>query len=240
MRLLWPGLVDMLFPRTCAGCGEGIEERGLHVCWDCRAALAVIGHPLCQTCGEPVHGRVDHSYVCHGCVKHPPRYRQARAAIHYNRVGKRLVTQYKYNQALWIEHYLVDLLEACVGTHFGRDAVDAVCAVPLHPAKQRRRGYNQSLLLAQALAKRIGKPLVGTGSLCRTRATATQTRLTAGQRTSNVRGAFSIRRPRDFAGKAILLVDDVLTTGATVSSCAGVLLEAGATSVDVVTVARGM
>jgi len=240
MLRLWPKLIDMIYPRTCAGCGKSVIDNDPQLCWECRSSLAIISHPFCSVCGEPLHGRVDHDFVCHVCVKRPPRYRRARAALHYNIIGKRLITQFKYNHALWLEGLLVDLLVACVDAHYSVDAFDGICAVPLHPVKLRMRGYNQSLLLARQLSKRIGKPMLGVGNLRRSKATSTQTRLTAGQRITNVSNAFDISRPGEFAGKRILLVDDVLTTGATVSACALEMRNAGADSVDVVTVARGI
>jgi len=236
----WPNLVDMLFPRTCAGCGCAVAEHGLHLCWDCRASLSVISAPFCSRCGEPVHGRVDHTYVCHVCVKRPPHYRQARAAVHYNVMGKKLVTQFKYGNALWLEPLLVDLLESSVRTHFDLEQIDLLCAVPLHPVKRRERGYNQSVLLARDLSRRLGIPVCPSNRLKRTRFTPSQTRLTAGQRLTNVMGAFNVRNEKEWANKRILLIDDVMTTGATVSACAKALLDAGAGCVDVATVARGI
>lgn len=233
-------LLDVIFPRTCAGCGQNSEISDPALCWDCRSQLALISHPFCSVCGEPLHGRIDHEFVCHTCTRHPPGYRRARAALHYNKLGKRLITQFKYHHALWVEDLLVDLLHSCVSAHYLPAEMDGICVVPLHPVKQRMRGYNQSLLLARKLSKRMGKPLLGVGNLRRVRPTSSQTRLTARQRITNVADAFKIKSPREFAGKALLLVDDVLTTGATVSVCARELQLAGAASVDVVTVARGL
>lgn len=240
MFRLWPKFIDMIYPRTCAGCGKSVAHNDPQLCWECRSSLAVISHPFCSICGEPLHGQVDHEFVCHVCTKRPPHFNRARAALHYNILGKRLITQFKYNHALWLEGILVDMLEACVHAHFAADSFDGVCAVPLHPVKQRMRGYNQSILLARQLSKRLARPVLGVGNLRRVKATSTQTRLTARQRITNVSSAFDITRPRDFAGKRILLVDDVLTTGATVSACAYEMRNAGAESIDVVTVARGI
>jgi len=240
MRNGWTSLVDLLFPRTCAGCGMSVMEEGIHLCWDCRRDLAVISAPFCSTCGEPVHGRVDHAYVCHACVKQPMRFDRARAAIHYNALGKKLVTQFKYGHALWLESALVDLLEAGVRNHYGEETYDLLAAVPLHPVKRRERGYNQAALLAARLARRLRVPMSRSRALRRIRMTPSQTRLTAKLRLTNVMGAFEVTRPGEWKGKRVLLVDDVMTTGATVSACAEVIREAGAERVDVITVARGV
>ena len=217
-----------------------MTERGIELCWDCRAGLSVISMPLCDCCGEAVHGRIDHAYVCQTCSTTPPFYRRSRAAVHYNVLGKRLVTQFKYSHALWLERLLVDLLESCVHAHYGGERYDAVCAVPLHAVKRRERGFNQSQLLAKALARRLNLPVVNSRQMKRTRMTPSQTRLTARQRLTNVMGAFEAKPAERWSGKQLLLVDDVMTTGATVSACAKALKDAGAGSVDVVTVARGI
>lgn len=231
---------DVLFPHVCGACGVAVREHDLSLCWDCRSRLQIIAAPFCFRCGEPVHGSIDHDYVCHTCTRRPPLYGRARAAIHYNEVGKGLITQFKYNNALWQETLLAGLLTAAVDAHFPGESFDAVCAVPLHPVKRRERGYNQSLLLATALARHKGWPVRGQRTLRRIRPTPSQTRLTARQRLTNVMGAFDASRPDEWAGKKVLLVDDVMTTGATVGACARVMLDAGAKSVDVLTVARGL
>jgi len=233
-------LLDAVYPRSCPGCGMAMTETGLTLCWDCRVQISVIAMPLCDCCGEAVHGRVDHTFVCHGCTTSPPFYRRSRAAIHYNALGKRLVTQFKYSQALWLEQLLVDLLASCVETHYSDTIHDVICPVPLHPLKRRERGFNQALLLAKALAGRRELPVSTSRFLIRTRMTPSQTRLTARQRLTNVMGAFEADPAGRWAGKKVLLVDDVMTTGATVSACAKALRDAGAEVVDVVTVARGM
>jgi ComF family protein len=215
-------------------------EPGMQLCWDCRSALSVITPPQCLVCGEPVFGRVDHDYTCHVCCRSKPLFHRARAAIHYNVVGKGLITQFKYNNALWLESFLVELLSSCVAIHYDQQTFDAVSAVPLHPVKRRERGYNQSALLAAGLARRLGKPVLGARSLRRIRRTPSQTHLTAKERRTNVWGAFEAGRGNDWKGKRVLLVDDVMTTGATVNACARAILDAGAASVEVVTVARGI
>jgi len=231
--------LEALYPRVCPGCGEALAKQDPDLCWSCRAEVSVIALPVCCWCGEAVFGRVDHAFTCQACTETLPHYRQARAAIHYNPLGKRLVTHFKYNQALWLESILVDFLERCVHTHYPAEAYDRVCAVPLHPVKRRERGYNQAALLARALARRLGVGYAAPRDLIRTKATPSQTRLTARQRVTNVMGAFEASADGRWSGLRVLLVDDVMTTGATVSACARALMLAGAASVDVVTVARG-
>jgi ComF family protein len=128
-------------------------------------------------------------------------------------------------------------MQSAVEAHYNVSEIDLVGYVPLYPARRRERGFNQAQLLARGLAQRLGKPLMRR-CLVRTRSTETQTHLTAAERLTNVRGAFKARWRRWIEGKRVLLVDDVMTTGATVSECARALKKGGAHHVKVVTVAR--
>jgi ComF family protein len=200
--------------------------------------LQVIAAPICARCGNPVEGRIDHVYECFHCTETLPRFDCARSAVRFAGSATSLIHDFKYHHAFWLQEDLADLLQACVVAHFGDQTFDAICAVPLHHVRRRERGFNQAALLAASLARRLQRPL-RLSYLIRVRDTGTQTHLTARDRLTNVKGAFEARRPGRFRGQRLLLVDDVMTTGATVSACAGVLKGAGAASVHVVTLARG-
>jgi len=146
--------------------------------------------------------------------------------------------RFKYSNATHLTADLASLLHACVNIHYTREKFDAVSFVPLHPAKERARTYNQARLLAGHLAGLMGLPLAG-GCLSRIRETGTQTRLNMRARTKNVANAFQADCPEWIEGRNFLLVDDVMTTGATVSEISRELKAAGAGRVCVVTVARG-
>ena len=133
---------------------------------------------------------------------------------------------------------LGSMLAACAAAHFADAGIDAVEGVPLHPRRKRERTYNQSALLAAEVARRLGVPVLE-GGLARVKDTRSQTAMNSAERRANVRGAFAARDPSWIEGRRILLVDDVMTTGATVAECARVLDEAGAACVFVVSVARG-
>lgn len=234
----WGRLLDLLYPRACAGCGGALADDARHVCWDCRAALRVIGSPHCSWCGNPLEGRSDHAYVCYHCTQMQPAFDLARSAVRFEGVAADLIHRFKYGDALWLQDDLAELLEACVAVHYAGHPVDAVCCVPLYHARERHRGYNQARLLAGHLSRSLGKPL-WPRVLARGRPTETQTHLTARDRLSNVKGAFRVRQPARVRGRRLLLVDDVMTTGATTSECARALKEAGVAAVYVVTLARG-
>ena len=238
MAHLWQTFLDLVYPRVCEGCGGPIGPELHHICWDCLAGLTYVADPYCSICGDPVDGRVDHAFVCFNCSQTAPHFDMARSAVRYRGLMKDFLRDFKYNNALWLRRDLVRLLVSCLSVDFDMDRIDAVTFVPLYPTKQRHRSFNQAELLAERLAKCIRKPLLK-GCLRKVSSTSTQTHLTAHERAANVRGAFEARRASRLEGRGLLLVDDVMTTGATVNECARSLKSAGAQSVFVVTVARG-
>ncbi len=234
----WGSLLDLVYPRVCVACGapDPLEER--HLCWDCLSRCAFIQPPFCSRCGDPVPGRVDRGYRCRWCSQHAIHFEQARSAARYDGPAGEAVRALKYRGATWVARDLAGWLFAAASAHYPGVAFDAVCHVPLYPARRRRRQYNQAELLARPLARLLGVPAAPRG-LRRVRPTPTQTRLTASARAANVRGAFKVRAGPWWTDRRLLLVDDVMTTGATVNECARALRAAGAGQVYVLTVARG-
>jgi ComF family protein len=232
-------LLDMLFSRACEGCGAAMGEEAGSICWDCRTRTVPVQVPFCERCGDPVAGMVPGTYECAWCRKTAPSFDWARSAVRYDGLAKQCLRRLKYDAAFWVLDDLVGWLAALWRTcPASVRAADVVAPVPLHARRRRERGYNQSALLAEGLAKRVGVPFRDP-LLKRTHSTDSQTRLTAAQRVHNVRGVFSVPRPGRAQGARIVLVDDVMTTGATANECARTLMAAGAASVMVVTVARG-
>ncbi len=231
-------VLDMLYPRSCIGCGAPAPETFRHVCWDCWSDAARIEPPFCRLCGDPVAGAVDHGFVCYACAADKPFFDGARSAARYAGVVGEALRMLKYEKALWLAPDMAELLQGCLRAEYPDRKFDLVVPVPLHHVRRRDRGYNQSAVLAAELGRRIGCRSMP-GMLRRNRPTTTQTNLTASQRLSNVENAFQSRRANWLAGRRVLLVDDVMTTGATVNACAKALKQGGATSVHVLTVARG-
>jgi len=231
--------LDMLFSRTCEGCGTAMGEEPGCLCWDCLAGIRWVRIPFCERCGDPVPGLVTGPFECAGCRKMKPAFDWARSAVRYDGAAQAALCRLKYNAGMWMLDNLADWLAALWRTcPPGLEAADWITPVPLHVRRRQERGYNQSALLAQALARRIGIRFRH-GILRRRRPTPSQTRLTAAQRLHNVRGVFSVPWPSRVQGARIVLVDDVMTTGATVNECARALRAAGAAAVMVLTVARG-
>ncbi len=238
MRHLWRAFLDLAFPRACAICGRppGLDARQL--CWDCVADLPLITMPFCSVCGDPADGVTESDFVCGWCRDRPPPFERARSAVRFHGAIRDLLHAFKYQAAIHLTPDLSGLLEGCVRAHYGAEVFDAVCCVPLYPARERERGYNQARLLADDLARHRSLPFMPR-LLRRIRSTGTQTRLSAPARAENVRGAFAVADPAWVRGRRLLLVDDVMTTGSTVAECARVLRSAGAWRVFVATIARG-
>jgi ComF family protein len=194
--------------------------------------------PFCDICGDPVAGDIQHDYTCFACARETPSFDRARSAVRYEGAAGQAIRALKYNHSIWVVPDLTELLLACVRAEYSNIEFDWVTSVPLFPTRRRERGFNQSALLGAGLARRLKVPF-REGILRRVRPTVSQTGLTASQRAANVGGAFRVGLFARPAGRRILLVDDVMTTGATVDACARVLKKSGAVSVHVITVARG-
>ncbi len=236
--MLLNALADLLFPRACSGCGGPAHEAAHYFCWDCLAGLDVIRQPFCLLCGDPADGDLEGDYLCSTCLSHPPAFDLARSALRYRGILQNALQDFKYNDATWLRRDLGMFLAACYQVHYSALSIDLLLYVPLFPAKERERSYNQAGLLAHELSAQIDGPPVK-NLLVKLRPTPTQTHLTAGARRANVMDTFVIRKKKNVVGRRILLVDDVMTTGATVHECARMLKEAGADKVYVLTVARG-
>lgn len=231
-------MLDLLYPRNCAHCGAPSPDALSYICWDCLSDTPKIEAPFCACCGDPVAGDIQHDYTCFACSRETPAFEFARSAVRYEGAVSAALRDLKYNHAVWMARDLAALLLACVRAEYSDVDFDFVSAVPLHPVRHRARGFNQSALLAASLARQMHLPIKERAAR-RIRPTSTQTGLTAPQRTANVCGAFRTGLFSHPEGKRILLVDDVMTTGATVNACAGALKKGGAKTVHVVTVARG-
>ena len=230
--------LDLVFARQCEVCGRAVGRDERYLCWDCRAALPYIQFPYCSICGDPVSGDVRTAYTCSWCRRRRPHFDAARSALRYLDNVRNCLWAYKYRHALYLADDLAEMLTRCVDVHYRRMSIDAVTYVPLHFQRLRDRTFNQSAVLAAGVARRLGLECSDAG-LRRTRRTATQTDLNAAQRRENVKGAFAVRNQAWTDGRGLLLVDDVMSTGATVDEVARVLKQAGAVHVWVATVGRG-
>lgn len=229
--------LDLFFPRTCAGCEGPVDAADGYVCAACRLSFRLVTDPFCARCGDPIDGTAGKEFTCSVCAKDEPAFDLARSAVRYRGPVKTILHQFKYAEGLYLAGDLAGLLAACVETHFDPEQVDMIAYVPLFHRRERERSYNQARLLAEQLGRRYTKPVLR--GLHRIRDTGTQTKLHAAERAENVKGAFRTDEPRWVSGKTFLLIDDVMTTGATLREVARSLKDAGAWRVLVATVARG-
>jgi ComF family protein len=228
--------LDALLPPLCLSCQAIVDQPGA-VCAACWARLSFLGAPMCRRCGLPFPHDVGVEAECAACIAEPPPWDRARAVLAYDEASRGLILGFKHADRLHAVPAFGRWL-ARAGAELASDA-DLIAPVPLHWLRLALRRYNQAALLAQALAQATGRVCVP-DLLARTRRTPSQGHLGRAERHKNVAGAFRARaRYRDrIAGKRILIVDDVLTTGATARASTKALLAAGAAAVDVVTLAR--
>jgi ComF family protein len=230
---------NLIFPPVCQICRE--ERAGLpegYVGGACWSQVRFVTAPFCQRCGLPYEGSIKRSFVCGNCADIQFHFRFARSAVIANPLILQVIHRYKYNHALCFEPFLADLLIRQAAPSLKNEKWDMIVPVPLYPAKERERGFNQAERLARHLGRALQIP-VETRLVRRIKHTETQTQLNRAQRAGNVRTAFARRDPRRLNGQKIIILDDVLTTGATTSACARVLRRAGAGDLCVWTVARG-
>ncbi len=245
----WDGLWglairNLLFPEFCALCNiRLLTEDNHHFCPTCWESSPRIERPFCSVCGRPhprgvgMMGR--HNFPCGACAAQLPKlpYRRVVGAAHYAGAVEEAVKRFKFHGKLNLTEPLAALLEETVTAELDPDAYDWLVPVPLHRVRQRERGYNQALVLAEALMPVFSNARIDQ-CLRRIRPTHTQSRIKdPAERRRNVRGAFAIEGASHLKGGAVLLLDDVITTHGTVEECARILRQVGVAHVDVLAIA---
>lgn len=232
-------LLDAVYPRVCPVCGAKSDRPGRNICWKCFSSLPLyaVDAPRCVRCGKVPEGAVEKDFLCDVCRKSPPAFDLARTAMPFRSCARDVIHTLKYKSGLWLREDLADILEGCARAHYDIASIDLVMPVPLNQEKFRKRNYNQSALLAESLARRLALPYMPS-VISRTRFTSTQTHLSVAGRKKNVKGAFELGNPEFVRGRTVLVIDDVMTTGATLGEVASVLKAAGAWRVWALAVAR--
>ncbi|MDA8229909.1 MAG: ComF family protein [Magnetospirillum sp.] len=228
--------LDLVLPPLCLSCRAIVSEPG-SLCPACWQGITFLTPPACAACGLPFEFDAGPGAVCAACAAAPPPFRRARAVFRYDEASRALVLRFKHADRLegapafgrWM---------ARAGTELIADA-DVATPVPLHPLRLLGRRYNQAAVLALAVGKQAGLA-VDPDLLVRRRPTPPMGHMGRSERARNVKGAFAVRERKSAAiqDRNVLLIDDVLTTGATVGECAKALLRAGAANVDVLTLGR--
>jgi ComF family protein len=228
--------VSLLYPPVCTICGRSIRANE-YLCGQCETKVTRIVAPFCQKCSEPFEGSITGAFSCANCAHRMIYFDAAVAAYRGRGIVRQIVHEFKYGRQLHLRYLIARWLRAALdderlcGLRF-----DVIVPVPLHPTRQRERGFNQAGLLGELLSVQTsihGKPV-----LERVRYTTTQTALDRSERMENLHNAFRLRKNADVRGLRVLLVDDVLTTGSTLNECARILKRAGAFSVHAATAAR--
>jgi ComF family protein len=229
-------LSSLFYPAACVVCAADIE-RPEYLCESCRARAPRIVSPFCAKCSEPFSGAITQTFRCANCAHRTLYFESAVSAYRSRGLVRKLLHEFKYGQQRHLRHPLAAWLGKTMSDPrlHGR-RFDLIVPVPLHPARERERGFNQATLLAELLARQAALPLRPV--LERIRYTTTQTAYDRAERMENLRDAFRLRKNGNVRELHVLLIDDVLTTGSTLSECARVLKEAGAISVHAATAAR--
>lgn len=242
-------LLDALFPLRCGACGAWLDAADPEdplsrlLCPDCRASLRLIGGPVCSCCGQPFASEAVGDHLCGACLAHPPAYAMARSAGIYGPPLKTLIHKLKYRRQLRLARPLGEILGSAFRRHWQHREVDLIIPVPLHRRRLRERGFNQVQSMLRCWPHRFPAPSpvpIAGDILVRVRHTASQAGLDRQERRRNMHGAFRVKRPGAVTGRSVLIVDDVMTTGATVAACAEALARGGARRVDVLTLARAL
>jgi len=206
-----------------------------HLCPACARQFVAAESPLCTCCGLIFKSREGEDHLCGECLALEKPYNMARAAGVHDQSLMAVIHAYKFSGKVELAVPLSKLLTAVYERHWQPDAIDLVLPVPLHPARFRKRGFNQAWLLVKSWGNVVVRDL-----LQRTHRTPPQTGLGRKERLKNVRGSFAVKDPAIVENRHVLLVDDVYTTGATVQECARTLLKKGARAVDVLTLTRAI
>ncbi len=267
LHFIAASIIDALFPSKCVNCGELLADRHqneaacacawggkslrntvlLFFCHECGRQLKQVSSPICSCCGEAFVSRRGRDRICGRCTNDPPAFDAARALFAYEEPLVSIIHRFKYSRATHLSRPLGKMLFAAYKSYFSGSGIDLIVPVPLHPNKLRERGFNQASRLACRWQRWTAKENNGNcgfhfddSVLARKKDTRSQTGLSREDRQKNMRSAFTVTCGEAVFDKKILVVDDVMTTGATASACARELKKAGAKKVFILTLARRM
>ena len=209
-------VLDLLWPRNCEICGRPVDREARYICADCLNRIPFV---------RPEDGMYEID--------------DAASAVRFECETREMINGYKFRSHIWLTNDFVDWMEAAARAKFDVAAIDAVVAIPTTLGHKLNRGYNQSAMMAEALAKRLERKFLAR-AVTRIGHPKRQSSLSEEERRENVKGTFAVREPSLVRGRTILLVDDIMTTGATLSECAKTLKAAGAWRVWCLTLARSV
>lgn len=242
MNALLKSLIIFLYPGQCRYCGENLDPSdGHYICKSCWQQANFIGRPYCETCGYPMNPIIAFPEKIPSCDKCPenPHFRKTRSVANYDSAVGEAIQLLKYQGRTVMAKPLADLMIKAVPVFFGMESYDYIIPVPIHKEKRRKRGYNQMELIGERLSRAISIPLEKRSFIKILNNPPQISQPSSSDRLENVRGAFDVPDPSMIAGKKILLIDDVFTTGATANESAKTLIKKGKVKyVDTLTLAR--
>jgi len=234
-KMLLQSCLDVLFPPRCAVC-NGHQRYGENaICLGCKERVRWVEEPVCFICGMELYAQSTANPICGECLKKTPPFEYARSLFYYSDEIRTLVSSLKYKKDTSVLPAINELVRECDLSAY--NACDYIVPVPLHKKRLQQRGFNQALLLAKIFFGRSDTRIKST-ILHRNRNTVPQVSLDGKERRRSLKNAFTVKTDVDLSGATICLVDDVYTTGTTVSECSRGLLSRGAESVVVLTLAR--
>jgi len=232
-------ILDFIWPRVCEACGRPVDRPGRHFCSDCLNRLPFAPTDgCCRLCGRAAE-KLTGEYLCTDCRDLKPSFDRAASALSFDGDAREAMNAFKFRNHLWLRDDLVDWMEAMLRARFKVAEIDVVVPMPATLWHRLDRGYNQCDYLGRALAKRLDKPYAPR-ALKRKGSPKRQGGLSEEERRTNVLGTFAVRQPAAIAGRTILVVDDIMTTGSTLSECAAELKRSGAARVWCLTFARSL
>lgn len=238
---IFPWLLNLIFPSVCPICNTLLGSKGKNsiICADCHKAIRPVGPPYCPCCGLPYPSGDEKGHLCAPCLKERRYFEVHRTCALYEGALKEAIHRFKYSGVFPLVKVFGDLLHPAFQNLTRDYPVDLLVPVPLHIRRLRERGFNQALLLVRELSKRTGIPYAER-TLKKIKDTPFQVTLKKRERRKNLTRAFQVKDRKAIKGKAVMLVDDVYTTGTTVNECSRALRMAGADRVAVLTVARAL
>ncbi|MFA4990117.1 MAG: ComF family protein [Candidatus Omnitrophota bacterium] len=240
LRSFFRVLKDIAYPKICLGCKTKLDEHlgDEYICSQCRLKIRKNTPPFCHSCGRHLEKDNLHKHICPACLRNKLRFDRAFSPCLYEGVLKELIHEFKYKGKTHLAAPLSKMMTDFIREYdFPIAYMDFIVPMPLHKAREREREFNQAEILGRQIAFEFNKDLEN-NLLRRERLTQTQTGLAHERRFLNVENSFSVAKDTDLKDKNVLIVDDVLTTGATSSAAAAALKNAGATIVFVLTLAN--
>ena len=232
-------ILDFVWPRTCEVCGRPVDRPGRHFCSECLNRLPFTPTDgCCRRCGRAAE-KLDGEFLCEDCRTYKPSFDRAASALSFEGDARAAMNAFKFENHLWLRDDLVDWIEGVVRARFKVEEIDLILPMPSTLLHRLDRGYNQCAYLAKSLARRLGKPYE-TSVLRRKGNPKKQGRLAEEERRTNVIGTFAVRKPAVIRDKTVMVVDDIMTTGSTLSECAAELKRSGASRVWCATLARSL